>query len=65
MSLSRALVGVILTNPCPHCGHNLEMKGSWFQAVSNYRCKSCEQKVRLAYEDKLRLFDAHADLTGS
>ena len=63
MPLSRALRSVLLTRPCPHCGHKLVKKGSWFQSMSRYRCGACHQGVRVPYEEKLKLFDDHAHLT--
>jgi|HubBroStandDraft_6_1064221.scaffolds.fasta_scaffold1321194_2 transposase-like protein len=62
MPLSRALANVILANPCPHCGHTLEKKGSWFQTVGRYRCEACQQEVSIRYDDKVKLFEAHAHL---
>ena len=64
MPLARALQSVLLTMPCPHCGHRLAKKGSWFQTVSYFRCGACRRGVRVPYEEKLRLFDDHAHLTG-
>ena len=34
MPLTSGLLDVLLSHPCPHCGHKHEKKGSWFQ---NYR----------------------------
>jgi transposase-like protein len=62
MPLSRALLPVLLTSPCPHCRHRLEKKGGWFQSVSHYRCGACHQEVSVSYEDKVKLFDDHAHL---
>ena len=62
MPLSRALTNVTLTRACPHCGHNLQKMGRWFRSVSRYRCEACGPAVHVAYEDKVRLFDAHAHL---
>jgi hypothetical protein len=31
MPLSRALRSVLLTRPCPHCGHKLVKKGAGFK----------------------------------
>ncbi len=59
MPLSRALLNVLLTYPCPRCGHELEMKGSWFRTIRNYRCGSCKQEIRMTYGAKIALFNAH------
>jgi DNA-directed RNA polymerase subunit RPC12/RpoP len=63
MPLSGALVTVLLTMPCPHCGHKLEKVGSWFKSTTRYECAGCHQTVRVRYEDKLKLFDDHAHLS--
>jgi transposase-like protein len=63
MPLSRALLHVLLRHACPHCGHELERKGSYFQTVGHYRCETCEGQVRIGYEDKVELFEKHAHLT--
>jgi uncharacterized protein YbbK (DUF523 family) len=34
MALSRALANVLLTHPCPSCGHKLKKNGSWFKSRS-------------------------------
>jgi transposase-like protein len=47
MPLSRALANVTLTNPCPHCGHKLEKKGSWFQSIEHYSCEACRGEVNI------------------
>jgi DNA-directed RNA polymerase subunit RPC12/RpoP len=60
MPLTKGLLDVLLSYPCPHCGHKQEKKGSWFQTVGHYACWSCGQIVRMRYDDKLRLFEANA-----
>jgi transposase-like protein len=62
MPLSRALANVVLTNPCPHCGHKLEKKGSWFQSIGHYRCEACRQETAMEYDAKVELFEAQAHL---
>jgi hypothetical protein len=62
MPLSRALANVFLTYPCPHCGHKLEKPGAWFQSIGQYRCNACRRDVRIRYNDKAKLFDAHIRL---
>jgi ribosomal protein S27AE len=60
MPLTSGLLDVLLSHPCPRCGHRQEKKGSWFQTVGHYTCPTCGHSVRMAYDDKLRLFEAHA-----
>jgi DNA-directed RNA polymerase subunit RPC12/RpoP len=62
MGLDRKLMDVLLSRPCPHCGHNLTMKGSWFSVIQNYQCALCHQKVRMTYTARLALFESHAHL---
>jgi hypothetical protein len=47
MTLDRKLMHVPLSRPCPNCGHNLTMKGSWFYGIRNYQYALCQQKVRM------------------
>lgn len=60
MPLAKGLLGVLLSHPCPNCGHKQERKGSWFQTVRRYRCSSCNYEVPVTYETKVRLFEANA-----
>jgi DNA-directed RNA polymerase subunit RPC12/RpoP len=62
MGLDRKLMDVLLSRPCPHCGHNLTMRGSWFCMIANYLCARCHQKVRMTYPAKLALFRRHVNL---
>jgi len=62
MPLSHALLSAVLSMPCPHCGHKLEMPGRWFQTIGRYECEGCHQTVRVRYGDKVKLFDDHAHL---
>jgi transposase-like protein len=64
MPLSPALSDALMTHLCPRCGHKLERKGSYFRTITHYRCGSCQHKVGVSYEDKLKLFDAHSHLAG-
>ena len=57
MPLTKGLLHVFLSHPCPHCGHKHEKMGAWFQTISHYDCLSCGQSVRMTYEDKVRLFE--------
>jgi DNA-directed RNA polymerase subunit RPC12/RpoP len=60
MTLSKALLDVLLSHACPRCGHKQEKKGSWFQTIGHYTCSSCGHIVRMGYDDKVRLFEANA-----
>ena len=61
MPLDKELFGVILTHPCPHCGHKLQKNGSWFAMKSvGYRCSACDRDVEMNYSTKLVLFDSHS-----
>jgi len=62
MPLSPALLNVLLTHPCPHCGHELQKRGSWFQTIAHYRCESCQRDVHIGYDGKLALFEKYARL---
>ena len=41
MPLTSGLLDVLLSHPCPRCGHRQEKKGSWFKTISHYTCPSC------------------------
>ena len=60
MPLSDSLRYVDLTFNCPHCGHALVKSGAWFQSVSHFKCEGCQRDVQLTYDDKVALFDNHA-----
>jgi transposase-like protein len=60
MPLSLRLANVLLSRPCPHCGHVLHKKGSWFHHISLYKCESCQKQVQMGYDAKVKLFDEHA-----
>ena len=60
MALTSGLLDVLLSHPCPRCGHRQEKKGSWFKTISHYTCPSCGHSVRMSYDDKVRLFEANA-----
>ncbi len=62
MPLSLALSNVPLTNRCPHCAHGHVKMGRWFLTIARYRCPSCQREVRMTYDAKVKLFDAHAHL---
>lgn len=65
MALSPALFNVLLTRPCPHCGHNLEKTGSWFKVIHSYRCEGCHADNVMSYPARVELFEAHAHLTSN
>jgi predicted RNA-binding Zn-ribbon protein involved in translation (DUF1610 family) len=56
MPLSAHMAKVVMTYPCPQCGHPLVKEGSWFKTASNYMCASCGTAVQMTYAAKLRLF---------
>jgi predicted RNA-binding Zn-ribbon protein involved in translation (DUF1610 family) len=58
MPLTHRLADVTLRHPCPHCGHVLEKKGSWFRVVGRYTCSGCGTQMQMGYEVKIKLFDA-------
>jgi transposase-like protein len=47
MPLTKGLSDVLLSYPCPHCGHKQDKKGSWFQTIGQYTCLSCDRSVRI------------------
>jgi hypothetical protein len=55
MALSTRCADLILTLSCPSCNEALSKKGSWVRAVSYYTCEACKQRVRLTYDDKLKV----------
>ena len=60
MALTKGLANVLLSHPCPYCGHKHEKTGRYFQTLRDYRCPSCERSVQMTYDDKVRLFEANA-----
>jgi len=61
MPLKKQLFKMILTHTCPHCGHKLRRKGSWFATKSmGYRCPACDRDVEMNYSTKIALFDSHS-----
>ena len=59
MPLSGRLPDVVLSRPCPHCGHVLDKKGSWFHHVSLYQCGSCHKQVPMTYDAKVELLEQY------
>ncbi len=49
-----------MVHDCPYCGYGTTRKASGFQRIQFYKCSACSKKVRLTYEDKLKLFKEHA-----
>ena len=35
------LMNVLLSHPCPHCGHNHTKTRRWFSVIGNYQCAFC------------------------
>ena len=64
MPLSTELYEVVLAHTCPHCGHVTEKRGRYFWRMRHYQCAGCEKSVHLSYEEKLKLFDRHANGRG-
>jgi DNA-directed RNA polymerase subunit RPC12/RpoP len=62
IGFSKQLYATELTFACPHCSHKLVKKGSWFARASGFKCAGCGRKVRISYEDKVRLFDGYVHL---
>jgi hypothetical protein len=60
MPLSGSLARIVLSRPCPYCGHVLVRTGSWFQHLSHYNCESCQKEVSMAYDAKVELFNKHS-----
>ena len=60
LALTKGLLDVLLSHPCPHCGHKQEKKGSWFKTIGHYTCPSCGHSVQMSYDEKIRLFEANA-----
>jgi hypothetical protein len=63
MPISTQLYDVLLTHTCPHCGNKTQKPGSYLWRMRCYHCPRCEKPVALSYEEKLKLFHAHARLT--
>ena len=59
MPLSVKLNDVLLTRPCPRCGHNRKKLGKWFQVIRHYQCEGCGTNLPMTYPDKIALFKAH------
>ncbi|MDB5483252.1 MAG: hypothetical protein JWO83_4305 [Caulobacteraceae bacterium] len=62
MPLTRDLDQILLTHPCPHCGHGLEKTGRWFTTAAGFRCGGCGVPSRITYDIKLRLWAVNAHL---
>ena len=62
MTLSSKLNDVLLTYPCPKCGHPLIKKGSHFKLVRTLKCATCGHAKHWTYDEKVKLFDKHRHL---
>ena len=62
IALSNSLRDELLTFDCPHCGHTLIRKGSWFKSVSRFTCAGCQRQAPMTYNTKIRVFAMHAHL---
>jgi RNase P subunit RPR2 len=61
MTLRSDLYNEWLTYSCTYCGNALVRLGSWFVALKgSFTCEACGTRNRFSYEEKQRLFDAHA-----
>ena len=65
MPLSDRLRDVELTFNCPRCGHPLVKPGRWFKSSNRFKCKACQENVRLSYSTKVALFARHNNLADS
>jgi predicted RNA-binding Zn-ribbon protein involved in translation (DUF1610 family) len=55
MSISNTLRDASLRYECPSCHQPIIRNGSWFKAVSAFRCDGCKTKLRLGCSAKLAL----------
>lgn len=65
MSISDELRDASLRYECPNCHRPIIRNGSWFKAVSTFRCEACKTKLRLGYSAKLALFKQHGRAAGA
>jgi hypothetical protein len=49
------LPNVYFSHTCPNCGLTRSETGVWFRSVSSYKCEACSTRVRIPYEEKVRL----------
>jgi hypothetical protein len=57
------LPDVFFRHACPNCGHVRSETGVWFRFVSSYKCAACSTRVRITYEEKVRILSR--DLEGN
>jgi hypothetical protein len=57
MPLPRAPGKETLNYSCPRCGHVLSKRGSWFVFSRGFTCASCQGRIQMTYEAKLKLFE--------
>ena len=65
MSISNKLRDASLRYECPSCHQPIIRNGSWFKAVSIFRCDGCKTKLRLGYSAKLALLKQHGKAAGA
>jgi transposase-like protein len=63
MPLSGRLLPIKMSFSCPACRLPIVKTGGWFQTMKHFVCESCGSSIHLSYGDKLKLFEAHADLS--
>jgi transposase-like protein len=56
MPLSPRLRDKLFTFNCPQCRRALAKKGTWFMAITRFKCVGCGHSVPITYGDKLALF---------
>jgi hypothetical protein len=49
------LPNVYFSHTCPNCGRTRSETGLWFRFVGWYKCSACSSRVKITYEEKLRL----------
>jgi predicted RNA-binding Zn-ribbon protein involved in translation (DUF1610 family) len=57
MTLSLELMRETMRLPCPRCGEQIERTGAAFAAAKQFRCTACGECIKLAYPEKLKLFE--------
>ena len=59
MPLPRHFAHAVLSYGCPSCGHVFEKTASQFYNMGTFTCASCQTRVRMTYDAKLKLFSEH------
>ena len=57
LPLSNELRDHLFELHCPTCSHPTFRKGSWVITVRNFKCDSCGAKVRIGYQEKVKIFE--------